>query len=128
MHADDLPWWFGGLCTPRLIERIVRYGRGFLPHMTGTMTWEDIAEQTGRVKDAMRAAGRDPSTLEVGVRFPPFGGQFDEALSADMERMISAGVTQLYCPLRMPRTVSEAAPVIEKMARAFEPYRHRSSI
>jgi probable F420-dependent oxidoreductase len=128
MHADDIPWWFGGLCTPRLVERIVRFGRGFLPHMTGTMTWEDIAEQIGRVKDAMRAAGRDPSTLEVGVRFPPFGGQFDEALSADMERMISAGITQLYCPLRMPRTVSEAAPVIENMARAFEPYRHRSSI
>jgi hypothetical protein len=48
--------------------------------MTGTMTWEDIAEQTGRIKEVMRAAGRDPATLEVGVRFPPFGGQFEEVL------------------------------------------------
>jgi hypothetical protein len=72
----------------------------------------------------MRAAGRDPAGLEVGVRFPPFGGQFDAELAASMERMLAAGVTQLYCPLRMPRTVSEAALVIEHMARAFEPYRH----
>jgi probable F420-dependent oxidoreductase len=123
VHPDDIPWWFGGLCTPRLVNRIVRYGRGFLPHMTGAMTWQDIAEQTRRVKEAMRAAGRDPSELEVGVRFPPFGGAFERALADDMEAMLAAGVTQLYCPLRAPRTVSEAAPVMEQMARAFEPYR-----
>jgi len=123
-HADDIPWWFGGRCTPRLVQRIARNGRGFLPHMTGTMTWEDIGAQTAHVKEAMRAAGRDPSALEVGVRFPPFGGQFEAVLSDDMERMVAAGVTQLYCPLRTPRTVSEAAPVLEQMARAFAPYRH----
>ena len=90
-HVDDIPWWFGGLCTPRLIQRTVRYGRGFLPHLTGTTTWEDIGEQTGRIKAALQAAGRDPSALEVGVRFPPFGGQFEDVLAADMERMVAAG-------------------------------------
>jgi probable F420-dependent oxidoreductase len=128
VHPDDIPWWFGGLCTPGLVRRIVRYGRGFLPHMTGTMTWEDIAEQTRRVKEAMRAAGRDSSDLEVGVRFPPFGGAFERVLADDMERMLAAGVTQLYCPLRAPGTVAEAAPVMEKMARAFEPYRKLAAL
>lgn len=36
---------------------------------------------------------------------------------------LAAGVTQLYCPLRAPQTLAEAAPILEKMARAFEPYR-----
>ncbi len=40
-----------------------------------------------------------------------------------MEQMLAAGVTQLYCPLRAPQTVAEAAPLLEKMARTFEPYR-----
>lgn len=120
---DDIPWWFGGLCTPRLARRVARYGRGFLPHMTGTMTWEDIGKQTREVQAAMRAAGRDPSQLEVGVRFPPFGGAFEEVLPRDMERMLAAGVTQLYCPVRPPQTLAEAVPVLEKMARAFEVYR-----
>jgi probable F420-dependent oxidoreductase len=123
-HVDDIPWWFGGFFTPRLVKRIVRYGQGFFPHMTGGMTWEDIGEQTHKVKHAMRAAGRDPSTLEVGVRFPPFGEPFEQALAADMQRMLAAGVTQLYCPLRAPQTLAEAVPALEKMARTFEPYRN----
>jgi hypothetical protein len=40
-----------------------------------------------------------------------------------MERMLAAGVTQLYCPVRPPQTLAEAVPVLEKMARAFEVYR-----
>jgi hypothetical protein len=38
--------------------------------------------------------------------------------------MVAAGVTQLYCPMRAPQTVAEAAPVLETMARGFEPYRN----
>jgi len=41
-----------------------------------------------------------------------------------MAQMLAAGVTQLYCPVRAPQTVDEAAPILEKMARAFEPYRN----
>jgi hypothetical protein len=59
----------------------------------------------------------------VSVRFPPYGEPFEQALESDMQRMLAAGVTQLYCPLRAPRTLSEAIPALERMARAFEPYR-----
>lgn len=122
-HADDIPFWFGGICTPRLVRRVAGYGQGFLPHLNPQDTWAQVASETSRIKHAMGAAGRDPSTLEVGVRFPPFGKPFAEQLETDMEQMLAAGVTQLYCPLRAPQTVAEAAPVLEKMARAFEPYR-----
>jgi probable F420-dependent oxidoreductase len=122
-HVDEIPFWFGGVCTPRLVRRIADWGQGFLPHITGGTTWEDVGEQVDRVKRALDSRGRDPSRLEVGVRFPPFGQPFEEALAADMERMRAAGVSQLYCPLRAPQTLSDAIPVLEKMARAFEPYR-----
>lgn len=122
-HPDDIPIWFGGICTPRLVRRVAQYGQGFLPHLNPHGTWEQVASETTRIKQAMRAAGRNPSTLEVGVRFPPYGKPFEDQLETDMAQMLAAGVTQLYCPLRAPQTVLEAAPMLEKMARAFEPYR-----
>jgi hypothetical protein len=91
--------------------------------MTGSMTWEDIGKQTRLVKEAMLEGGRDPAELEVGVRFPPFGGAFEQVLTDDMPRMLDAGVSQLYCPLRAPQTVPEAARAMEAMARAFEQFR-----
>jgi len=87
------------------------------------MTWADIGDQVRTVRSAMQAAGRDPSRLEVGVRFPPFGEPFGQALADSMPHLLEAGVTQLYCPLRAPTTVSEAAAALERMARAFEQYR-----
>ncbi|MBV9583099.1 MAG: TIGR03619 family F420-dependent LLM class oxidoreductase [Chloroflexi bacterium] len=123
-HPDDITIWFGGICTPRLVRRVAHFGQGFLPHLNPRDTWEQVATETARIKDAMRVVGRDPSTLEVGVRFPPYGRPFEEQLASDMEQMRDAGVTQLYCPLRAPHTVAEAAPLLEKMVRAFEPYRH----
>ena len=122
-HPDDIPIWFGGICTPRLVRRVAQFGQGFLPHLNPHGTWEQVASETTRIKQAMRAAGRDPSTLEVGVRFPPYGQPFADQLETDMAQMLAAGVTQLYCPVRAPQTVDEAAPILEKMARAFEPYR-----
>jgi probable F420-dependent oxidoreductase len=123
-HPDDIPLWFGGTCTSRMVRRIAQYGQGFLPHLNPHGTWEQVASETSRIKRAMRDAGRDPSTLEVSVRFPPYGKLFEDQLEADMDQMVAAGVTQLYCPLRNPQTIAEAEPILQRMVRAFEPYRN----
>lgn len=122
-HADDIPIWFGGQCTPRLIRRTATWGQGFLPHIDATTTWESIGEQSRRIKGAMRAQGRDPAALEVGARFPPFGKPFAQALDEDMPAIESAGITQLYVPVVGPPTLDEVRPVVEKIAATFTPYR-----
>ncbi|MGH2365465.1 MAG: TIGR03619 family F420-dependent LLM class oxidoreductase [Chloroflexota bacterium] len=122
-RVEDLPIWFGGQFTPRLVRRVVNWGQGFLPHVGATDTWASIGGQVGRLKAAMRVVGRDPSTLEVGVRFPLSGKPFAEALAEDMGAMAAAGITQLYCPILGPRTLAEARPRMEAMARAFQQYR-----
>lgn len=121
--ADDIPIWFGGQFRPQLVRRVADWGQGFLPHIDATTTWDVVGEQTRQIKESMRAAGRDPSALEVSVRFPPFGKTFPQALEEDMRALTDAGVTQLYVPLVGPRTLAEAAPQVEAMARDFEPYR-----
>src|SRR5438477_5800583 len=68
-HAGGPPMWFGGQSLhPALLRRIARYGSGF--HPFGTPTDADLT----RLAEAMRAAGRDVSELEMvgGIR-----GRFD---------------------------------------------------
>ena len=81
------PLWFGGeRVHPPLLRRLAAYGSGFNP--LGRPTDEDL----GRVRDCMRAAGRDPGELEMvgGTRgrFPDAGGVADlgEALAAIPEQ------------------------------------------
>lgn len=121
--AQEIPIWFGGHCTARLVRRTAAWGQGFLPHIDASTTWEAIGEQAGRIKDAMQAHERDPGTLEVGARFPPFSKSFAQALDEDMHAIVEAGITQLYVPMVGPRTLDEARPVLEKLADAFAPYR-----
>ena len=121
--VDDIPIWFGGRCTPHLVRRVADWGHGFLPHLDAGTIWEEVGEQTSRITDAMRAAGRDPSALEVGVRFPPFGKPFPRALDEDLPALAAAGVTQLYVPIVASRTLAAARSVVEELARDFEPYR-----
>ena len=82
-HAGGPRMWFGGqsMHAP-LLRRIVRYGSGF--HPFGRPTDADLA----RLAEAMRAAGRDMSELELvgGIRGrfegPDTVADLDEALAA----------------------------------------------
>jgi len=90
-HAGGPPMWFGGQSLhPALLRRIVRYGSGF--HPFGTPTDADLA----RLAEAMRAAGRDLSELEMvgGIRgrfhAPDAVADLDEAL-ADVPAQVARG-------------------------------------
>lgn len=75
--------WFGGSSVHgRLVRRLVRWGSGFNPF--GAVGDEDL----GRLRAALRDAGRDPDTLEWvgGVR-----GRFPDAESAaDLDEALAA--------------------------------------
>jgi probable F420-dependent oxidoreductase len=82
-HAGGPRMWFGGQgMHPALLRRIVRYGSGF--HPFGRPTDADLA----RLEEAMRAAGRDMSELELvgGIR-----GRFDRPDAvADLDEALAA--------------------------------------
>jgi len=87
--------WFGGQSLHRgLLRRIARYGSGF--HPFGTPTDADLA----RLDEAMRAAGRDVSELEMvgGIRgrfdAPDAVADLDEAL-ADVPAQLARGFTSI---------------------------------
>jgi alkanesulfonate monooxygenase SsuD/methylene tetrahydromethanopterin reductase-like flavin-dependent oxidoreductase (luciferase family) len=86
--------WIGGAAfAPWTLRRAVRYGQGFFPVIHPTS--DDLAA----LDAALVAAGRDPSTFEVGALLfgPRFKGpddllDLDEAL-APMEEMMARGFT-----------------------------------
>lgn len=89
------PLWFGGSTVhPRLLNRLVRYGKGFNP-----LGQPDDAS-LARLAAAMRAAGRDPAELEYvgGTRgefpSPDRPASLDQAL-ATIPAQVERGFTTI---------------------------------
>src|SRR6266542_5168770 len=63
--ADDIPIWFGGKFTPRLVRRVVDLGDGWIPFQGYGESLGEISEKVQLLKQALRDANRDPHTLDV---------------------------------------------------------------
>lgn len=99
-QGDDgrprVPLWIAGTARARTIERIVRFGDGWIP-------WgPDIAEPAkgvAAIKRALDEAGRAPAGLRVETRVgvPGFrkGSPDWDALRSEAARLTEAGVTDL---------------------------------
>jgi probable F420-dependent oxidoreductase len=94
-RPDGPRMWFGGMSVgPWIIRRLVAYGHGF--HPFGQPTQEEMQP----LSDAMQAAGRDMSELEVvgGIRgeLPPGDGVADLARAAEsIPAQLAAGYTTI---------------------------------
>ncbi|MGY1814522.1 TIGR03619 family F420-dependent LLM class oxidoreductase [Blastococcus sp. SYSU D00820] len=106
VQAGGVPIWIGGKLTERNLERIVRWGSGWIPAPTDG--GKVVAEGMATLRAAMEEAGRDPAS--VSVRISPRlsldgNGRVDqEAFVANTRRMLEAGGTdvlvmlQAWCP------------------------------
>lgn len=100
--------WIGGRSfKPWTLRRAVRHAQGLFPILP--LTTDDLAE----VDAAMRAAGRDPASLEIGTILfgPPFKGaddllDLDEAL-APVGTMLAQGFTTFV--LKPSQYIDDAA-------------------
>jgi len=94
-REDGPRMWFGGQRVhDAMLRRLVRYGSGF--HPFGTPTDDDL----GRIRSALRDAGRDPDQLEMigGIRgsFPAGGGVADlGAAMASIPGQVERGFTAI---------------------------------
>jgi probable F420-dependent oxidoreductase len=124
-HPDDLPIWFGGSLTPRLIKRIGQFGHGWMPFVgLEPKPLEKIAEGVPAIQSAMREAGRDASKLEVSALLLPRGRDLPTSLEQDVPRFKAAGVTQLRIQVSSFASSREAVPsLLEELQRRFAAYR-----
>ena len=73
VQPGGVPVWFSGTLHARNLERIVRWGDGWIPIMTATR--DDLAEGAVRLAEAFERAGRDPRALKVRGSLEPKHGR-----------------------------------------------------
>jgi probable F420-dependent oxidoreductase len=117
VQPGGIPVWFGVAATERNVRRIAELGAGWMPIGAGAA---ELAEGVRRLRDAFRAAGRDPSGLLVRaaalpVRGPGGGTDLDATL-AGLAALRAAGATHAGFALdRFVRDASEIAPFLERL-------------
>jgi probable F420-dependent oxidoreductase len=112
VQPGGVPILFSGTLTPRNIDRISTLGDGWIPIMGSTA--DDVASGVSLLRDALREAGRDPSTLRVRSQLSVVrdaGGRPDLAatLEAVPERAQS-GVTDVQLTLQSFARSPEGVP------------------
>jgi probable F420-dependent oxidoreductase len=91
-NIQDIRVWFGGKMTPRLVNRVVRLGHGWIPFQGYGESLEEIGTRVERLRSAMRANGRNPADLDVACWMRTRGRSLTEVLE-DIPQMEQAGVT-----------------------------------
>ncbi|MGH2520140.1 MAG: TIGR03619 family F420-dependent LLM class oxidoreductase, partial [Chloroflexota bacterium] len=123
-HAFDIPIWFGGKFTPRLVRRVVELGNGWIPFQAYRETPDELAPKIQQLRDALSAAGRDPAGLDVAYWMRTGGGRSLEEVLEDIPAMAAAGITVgefLFAPFAPE---PETCPAFFKeLSKRLEAYR-----
>jgi probable F420-dependent oxidoreductase len=93
----------------KILERIVRYGDGWMP-----LTWlgEPIVEHTRLLRSMAEEAGRDPKKLSISV----FGAS-DDAKTLDEYQSLAIDRVLFFCP---PGGESQVLPTLDQFAKVAQ--------
>jgi probable F420-dependent oxidoreductase len=121
LQAGGVPVWVSGTINPRTVSRLARFGSGWIPWGDDNA---DLASSIPRMRDALRAAGRDDvESIQVVGYLPAVKGDDGEL---DMDRtmdaaqpLIAAGVTDLRGNFALPADRSAALDKLRGSVEAF---------
>jgi probable F420-dependent oxidoreductase len=118
-RAAGVPFWIGGRLTDRNLDRIVRWGSGWIPAPVDGRV--EVAEGVRRLGEALTGAGRDPASVRVRVTPQAVRdeqGHVDVAASlARADELLAAGGTDLFVSLMGWCPDAERAPAfLEELA------------
>jgi len=120
LQSGGVPIWVSGTVNARSMERLARFGSGWIP-------WGDDAEDIATGIEKMRAAvselGRDPSDLGVvGNLMMVRGADGDPDVDATMAgapALVDAGVTDIRLYPNPPRDRSGATAYLTELVSRF---------
>ena len=120
LQPGGVPIWVSGTLNDRVIDRLVRFGDGWIP-------WGPIAREpaTGiaRVREALSAAGRDTTGFQVQGRLPVVkgsDGSMDLGRTMDgVPALAEAGITDFRAPVSITLEPGAAADHLAEIVSAF---------
>jgi probable F420-dependent oxidoreductase len=120
-QAGGVPMWIAGTLHPRNVERIVRFGRGWIPIMGDTV--DGIADGAKRLREELVSAGREPSEVQVQAPLRISRGDDGPDLARSMEsvpELVAAGATDIQVTLRaFCHDVADAPATMAAIAQRF---------
>jgi len=115
--AEAIPVWVGGALSPRIVQRVARFGQGWMPFIgTEPKPLEMIARGADQMRAAMHAQGRNGDALEVSALLMPRDRSLDQCLDEDVPAFRQAGVTHVRVQLSsFVARFDEIEPFLERL-------------
>jgi probable F420-dependent oxidoreductase len=118
-QAGGVPIWVSGTVNRRSMDRLARFGAGWIP-------WGDDAADIGSGIERMRAEvgarGRSPDDIQVMSRIPTVlaGNEVDvDATLAVVPELRARGVTDFRIGMRVPPDRADAEQFLARVVTAF---------
>lgn len=120
VQSGGVPIWVSGTVNPRSMRRLARFGSGWIPWGPDAA---DLPAGIARMRDAVRAEGRDPEGIEVVANLPmamDADGAVDLAATmATVPPLVEAGATDFRAMLRLANDAPDAQERIAEMVGYF---------
>jgi probable F420-dependent oxidoreductase len=120
VQPGGVPIWVAGTVNPRVVDRLGRFGRGWIPW--GVDAADPVAG-IRRMREALTDAGHDPALLQVVGRLPVVtdgdGTLAVDRTMAGVPALAAAGVTDFRTAFRLPADPSAAADHLHGIVTAF---------
>ena len=119
IQPGGVPLWVSGTLNPRVLDRIVRFGSGWIPWGPDA---RDPATGLVRVREALSAAGRDVAGFQVTGPLPAVRREGEIDLDRTMEgvpALAEAGITDFRANLPIPDDPAAATDYLSGVVHAF---------
>lgn len=119
-QSGGVPIWVGGTVQPRAMERLARFGSGWIPWGPAV---GDPQRSVREMDQAMEDLGRDPATVQITgylrVVRDADGGLDLAATMASAPPLVDLGITDFKAPIPVPDGVGPATDALNKVVEAF---------
>jgi len=119
LQDGGVPIWVSGTLNKRVLERIARFGDGWIPWGPDAL---DPAVGMTRVREALEAAGRSAEGFQCTAALPAVKGSDGIDVDRTMEAvpaMVAAGVTDFRAYLPIPADPAAAQDYLSGIVAAF---------
>jgi probable F420-dependent oxidoreductase len=120
LQPGGVPIWIGGSLHAAAMQRIVRFGSGWIPWGPDAA---DPAAGLAKIRAALADAGRDSEGFEVTAYLPAIknnSGNLDrEATMAAVPAMVEAGITDFRVRIRLPKEADAVRDTIAPLVESF---------
>jgi probable F420-dependent oxidoreductase len=120
LQPGGIPLWISGTLNAAVIQRIVRFGSGWIPW--GPDAMDPVAGLT-KVKAALAKAGRDTKgfqcTTHLGFSKKANGALDLDASFAGVPKLVAGGISDFRITLNLPREEAAVADQLAPIVQAF---------